>query len=144
MCEIVIVIVLCIVLHNKVKAKGRSSVGYIFLLIGLWIAGEIAGAILGVILTGGIGGGGEPELLPIMGCALAGAAVGAVATFIIVNSLSDVRDEEIPLRDRGFDDRDWREREDYRRRFAPGSERDDYSKEPPRQPENEDDRYKTE
>lgn len=64
-----------------VRDKGRKAGGYQFLLVVMWFGGEIVGAIIGAILTGGDG------LAPYI-FALFGAAAGAGITFWIVNSLS--------------------------------------------------------
>jgi hypothetical protein len=143
-CDLIILIILCRKIASIANDKGRSGVGYVFLLIALFLGGEFSGAFSGAILAIATGADSDDAVKGFAAIGgIAGLIVGSLIAFGIVHSLSDTRDE-LPLRDRGFDDRDWRDREDYRRRFGSSSDRDDYTKEPPPRPQDEDDRYRTE
>ena len=63
-----------------VRGKNRNPIGYQFMLVGLWIGGEILGMIAGAIF---LGGGAGMYLL-----ALVSAIAGASATFVIVKNLA--------------------------------------------------------
>jgi len=82
-------ILLLIWLGRKIAAmareKGRGPTGYVFMLVGLWVGGEICGMIVGSMLSPGRPGdfNGMAYIF-----ALIGAAAGATATFLIVRSLS--------------------------------------------------------
>jgi hypothetical protein len=94
MCEILFIIYLARKIARMANEKGRSGFGYGCMFVGLWIGGEIAGFIAGAMLV-------HNELhkknagLAIYGCMVAGAAAGAVLSFIIVGSLSpiDIREQ---------------------------------------------------
>jgi hypothetical protein len=148
MCEIIMVFLLCKNIAAKASEKGRSGFGYGALMFVTWFAGEILGAIIGVIVSLVLEGGqGEPNLLIVLVCAYGFAIAAAVLLFVIVNNLPDVR-EDYPLRDREYgglgDDRD------YGRRFGATRDpddrrgRDDVTGDPGDRPRREDDRYKTE
>ncbi len=123
MLEIVIVYMLAKNIGNKVAAKGHKRFSYQLMLVALWIGGEIAGAVVGIILqlvmTSGAGVEEEPGFpwLTYV-CALAGAALGAFIAFAIANGLSPVtadadfyeiderrRDEDVRRAWRASDDR---------------------------------------
>ena len=84
-------ILLLIWLGRKIAAmareRGRSSAGYVLMLVGLWIGGEIAGLIVGFMLVSARPGEFNPTAYIF---ALVGAAAGAIAAFVIVNSLKPV------------------------------------------------------
>jgi hypothetical protein len=94
MLEIIILIVLSIQISKIAKRKGRSPVGWVLMLIGLWIGGEVTGALIGVFGSAIVGGGDEPNLLVVLVGALLGAVTGAIITFSVVNSLSTVRRDD--------------------------------------------------
>jgi hypothetical protein len=112
MLEIILLIVLSIQIANITKRKGRSPVGWILMLVGLWIAGEILGGLAGFFVSVMAGGADEPNLVIVLVGAIIGAATGAIITFSVVNSLS-------PLR---RDDEYWEapEAEGYREKFDAG------------------------
>jgi hypothetical protein len=70
------------------KSKGRAAVGYVFMLIGFWIGGEVVGAIAGAVILAFAGV--QPEFLTVIPFALAGAGLGAALAFVIVHQLSDL------------------------------------------------------
>jgi flavin-dependent dehydrogenase len=101
--------VICIVLISQkiaamMKAKGRSSVGYVLLFIALWIGGEITGGIFGVILMFAFNIGQDMEfpILALVG-ALAGAAVGGGIGYAIAAAMPAV---DQPYRQDDDDDED--------------------------------------
>jgi hypothetical protein len=147
MCDLIILVVLCVKIAKAAREKGRSAVGYVFLLLGLFLGGEISGLILGVVIAIGMAGGREePSRLIVAGFGLVGAVIGAVIAFSIVNHLSDLRDD-YPLRERGldFDDRNWRDQEQFRRFNEPDRRpRDDANRDPSEPPRSADDRYQSE
>ncbi|MDB5355676.1 MAG: hypothetical protein JWN24_2129 [Phycisphaerales bacterium] len=80
MLEILLLWHLCKKIGVKLRAKGRSAGGYQAMLVAMWFGGEIIGAIIGVVV---MGGGAGAYLFAILG-----AAAGAVAAFVIVNSVA--------------------------------------------------------
>jgi hypothetical protein len=122
MLEIAIVYILAKNLGNKVAAKGHKRFGYQLMLVALWIGGEIAGAVVGIVLQLAMRGGTvvqEERGFSWIGylCALAGAAIGAFIAFAIANSLAPVQNDadfyEIDERRRDDDvRRAWRASED--------------------------------
>jgi hypothetical protein len=102
-------------------AKGRIRFGYMALLWLLWFGGEFFGAVVGAVIFSS--GGEEPPMLLIYGCGLAGAIAGAVATFVLVNSLPSLKSEDDYSRNRPAYERDLlNERSrlnDYGRKDAP-------------------------
>ncbi len=112
MLEILILIGLSKSIAAKANAKGRSGTPFVLMLVGLWIGGEICGAILGVIISVSSNPKAtEPNMVLIYGGALAGAIIGAVISFVIVNSLAD-----LSRRDDYDDDYDDHDDDDYRPR----------------------------
>jgi len=65
--------------------KGYNRAGFIIMFVGMWFGGEILGAIIGVILSGGR----ADDFGPIYGGALLGAVVGGVIGYRIVAALPD-------------------------------------------------------
>ena len=94
MLEIIMLVVLSIQIANITKRKGRRPAGWILMLIGLWIGGEVLGAMIGVFGSMIASGGDEPNMLAAIVGALLGAATGAIITFSVVNSLAPVRRED--------------------------------------------------
>src|SRR5215831_6278014 len=107
MCEIILIITLARKIAGIASAKGRNGFGYGSMFVGLWIGGEFLGAIVGALLFMGPGGGRKDAAMMVYLCALAGAAAGAILSFIIVNSLSPVeilrREYQEYYRDSGDD-----------------------------------------
>jgi hypothetical protein len=64
------------------KVKGRQAAGWVLLFIFLWIAGEVVGGVVGLVLTGG-------QITFVLSvCGIIGGLVGAAIAFFIVNNLS--------------------------------------------------------
>ncbi|CAN5654289.1 hypothetical protein BH09PLA1_BH09PLA1_33280 [soil metagenome] len=87
MLEILLVVWLGRKLAALARSKGRSPTGYVFMLIGLWIAGEVIGMIIGAMIASGTAG--EFNFVAYL-FALVGAAVGAIGSFLIVRSLPSI------------------------------------------------------
>jgi hypothetical protein len=86
MLEILILVALIISMGKKMRAKGRTAIGYQFMLFGLWLTFEIIGFAAGWVMSGG----GHDGVLAIVGCALAGGILGEVIAFCIAGSLPAV------------------------------------------------------
>jgi membrane protein DedA with SNARE-associated domain len=122
MLEIFIVYRLAKSIGDKVAAKGHKRFGYQLMLVALWIGGEIAGMVAGIVLQLAMAGGAGAEEeagFPWMAylCALAGAAIGAFIAFAIADSLAPVQDDAdfYEIDERRRDDeirRAWRTSED--------------------------------
>lgn len=87
MLEIIAVYLMAKKIAEMAAEKGRSAVPYVLMLIGLWIGGEVCGAVLGVILSKG-----RENMLMVYGLALGGAIAGAIITFVVVSALPPVND----------------------------------------------------
>ena len=74
MAEIIILWILCKRISNIARLRKRDPANYCFLLVGLWIAGELIGATVGIALTG------SPNIIAYI-FALAGAVVGSSIAF---------------------------------------------------------------
>ena len=80
--DIIILIFLAFRMGKLAESKGQSSLKWrVYLVLG-WIAGEIAGGILGMIIFGN----------DLVSCALVGLAGAFGAYFIIKNNLSKLPD----------------------------------------------------
>src|SRR3954469_6345272 len=79
MLEILLLISMCKSLGKMLRAKGRNAGLFQFMLVMMWLGGEIVGAIVGMVV---LGGGGAVYLF-----ALLGAAAGAIVTWIIAKNL---------------------------------------------------------
>jgi MFS family permease len=102
MVELIIVYNLAKSIGDKAEAKGRMRFGYQCLLWLFWFGGEFLGAFLGAFLSGATGAH-EPNWVLVYGCGIAGAIVGAVLTFAIVNSLSSLKgDDDFRRYDYGY------------------------------------------
>jgi membrane protein DedA with SNARE-associated domain len=122
MLEIFIVYRLAKSIGDKVAAKGHKRFGYQLMLVALWIGGEIAGMVVGIVLQLAMAGGVAEESetgFPWMAylCALAGAALGAFIAFAIANSVAPVQNDDdfYQIDERRRDDevrRAWRTAED--------------------------------
>lgn len=89
MLEIVLLIVLTRKIGEICERKGRKATGYKILLVVLWIGGELFGAILGALLTGGEG-------VALYVLALLGAATGAGIAFLIAKNTSSSISPDAP------------------------------------------------
>ena len=91
MLEIALLIVLTRKIGEICREKGRKATGYKILTVVLWFGGEIVGAIIGALITGG------QESLTIYILALAGAGAGAgIAFFIAKNAAANVSPDTPP------------------------------------------------
>jgi len=86
MLEILLVVYLGKKMAALMRQKGRSPTGYVFMLVGMWLGGEILGMVLGMMLMGAADG---PNL-SIYGLAIVGAVIGAGLAFLIAKSLAPV------------------------------------------------------
>lgn len=95
MLEIAILIILGGKIGKIVEKKGRKKIGYQLMLVGLWIGGEIFGAIVGSVLAAVLTDGEGPGTLLVIASALGCAITGAVIAFQIAKNLPplDVDDE---------------------------------------------------
>jgi MFS family permease len=148
-CDIIILVILCRSIAAQANSKGRNAVGYVLMLIALYLGGGVFGAFCAGMIVAIAGGNDSDESLQMFGLvgAIAGMVIGAVVSFTIVGSLSDLRDD-YQLRERDRDrspgDRPWGA-DDYRKHFGLGEYRQENPSDRPRpRPENEDDRYRTE
>jgi hypothetical protein len=89
MLEILVLINLSKRIMAIAKSKGRSSAGWVVLLIVLWFGGELTGAVVAAIVAYP-----REPLLEVYLFGLGGAAVGAVATFAIVKNLPSLRQQD--------------------------------------------------
>jgi hypothetical protein len=80
--DIIILIFLAVRLGRLAELKGQSSLKWRTYLVLGWLAGEIAGGILGMIIFGN----------DLISCALVGLAGAFGAYFIIKNNLSKLPD----------------------------------------------------
>jgi hypothetical protein len=90
MLEIILVFAMSKKIAAMAREKGRSAVGYVFLLIGFWFGGEIAGAVIGVVASLAANPNAEPNLAVVYILALFGAAAGAIISFVVVGNLPSV------------------------------------------------------
>lgn len=92
MLEIFIVYSMCKSIGTKLREKGRSPLLFQIMLVVMWIGGEVAGAIVGIIIemirNGPINDDGFNWMVYLF--ALIGAAIGAAITFAIVSFLPPV------------------------------------------------------
>ena len=91
--------ILCLIaLGKKIAANARAKDWNggvaVVMLVALWFGGEIAGAIAGAIGLVILNPADEPNLLVLIACAIAGAAVGALLAFTIVALLPTPESEE--------------------------------------------------
>ncbi len=84
MLEILALIMLWRKIGNVVSEKGRETIGYQLMAIGMWIGGEILGFMIGTVLTGG----GSEFNIAAYGLALVGAIAGGVTAYLIARSLT--------------------------------------------------------
>jgi hypothetical protein len=123
MLEIILVFVISKKIAAMMKEKGRSAVGYILLFIFLWFAGEVVGAIVGVIFSMATNPNALNDGFPVLPWifALVGAAVGGGIGYTIAAVMPAVQTvEDERWRGEGYDDD-----EDDRRRPARRGRSDD-------------------
>jgi hypothetical protein len=87
--EIIALMVLMGRIGDMARRRGRHPALFSLLLLVCWFGGEVAGAVLGYVLSNP-GGTAQPDTPLIYGLALLGAAVGAVAAFLVARSFSPV------------------------------------------------------
>jgi hypothetical protein len=83
--EIITLLVLGGIIRDMALRRGRSPLLFGLMLFALWFGGELAGAVLGFMLSRAI-----PNVLLIYILALAGASAGGVIALLIANSLPPV------------------------------------------------------
>ncbi len=114
MIEILILINLSKSIAAKAREKGRSGTPFVFLLLALWIGGEVFAAIVAGVLSMVVMGDDEPNLLLVYPAAIAGAVIGAVIAFQIVKAIAPARSHDDYDDDYERDDRrDRNERDRY-------------------------------
>src|SRR5437762_13228259 len=87
MLEILVVVILCRRLGEKARQKGRSAGWFMFMLVGMWIFGELLGAVVGILLSDG-----QVTATAYL-AALIGAALGAVGAFLTAGALAPLYPE---------------------------------------------------
>lgn len=86
MLEIILLIYLTRKIGAIVGAKGRKAGWYKFMTVLLWFGCEVIGAIIGAIIVG-ISNGPQPLVYLF---ALCGAALGALASFLVAKAVPPV------------------------------------------------------
>jgi hypothetical protein len=81
MVEIIVLWILCKRISSIARLRKREPANYCFLLVGLWIAGELIGLIVGVVLTGSAN-------IIVYIFALVGAVIGSSIAFKRANRRS--------------------------------------------------------
>lgn len=114
MLEIIILIILCSKIGKIVESKGRKKIGYQFMLVGMWLGGELFGGILGGIVGALVLGNEDGATLLGIAAALVCAITGAVIAFQIAKNL-----EPAAVEDEFYRDMDYVDREDVREHFRP-------------------------
>ena len=94
MLEIFCLIALGKKIAANARAKDWSGGAAVVVLVALWFGGEIAGAIAGVVGLMILNPADEPNLLVLIACGIAGAAVGAAVAFAVVALLPTPQYEE--------------------------------------------------
>jgi len=117
MIEIVVLYILAGKIGKIVESKGRKKIGYQFMLIGMWIGGEILGAIIGGVVAA-LADMEEAGGLLAVAFALGGAITGAVIAFQIAKNLSSPDSEEEEFY-RGIDHADSLQASEHFRARAP-------------------------
>lgn len=91
MLEILVLIFLCRALGRKLRDKGRKPLMFQIMLVVMWIGGEFcAGVVAGIVQVIQHGDADFEPGLPVYLAAIAGAALGAGACFLIVHFLPPV------------------------------------------------------
>jgi hypothetical protein len=92
--EIILLVVLCKSMGNVLRNKGRKPLLFQFLLVGMWLGGEIVGAIIGTVVYA-IRNGAPPEGIELSTYlfAIVGAAAGAGLCFLIAHLVPAAEDE---------------------------------------------------
>jgi hypothetical protein len=91
MIEIFILWQLCKSVGAVARKKGHTAIGYQILTVVLWFGCEIAGLVMGLIVTEGGRHANDGFNFGAYIFGLVGAAIGAAISFAIVNSLQPVR-----------------------------------------------------
>jgi hypothetical protein len=117
MIEIIVLYILAGKIGKIVQSKGRKKIGYQLMLIGMWIGGEVLGAIIGGVVAA-IADMEEAGGLLAVAFALGGAITGAVIAFQIAKSLSSLDSEEEEFY-RGIDHADSLQAREHFRARAP-------------------------
>jgi hypothetical protein len=95
MLEIILLIILGKRIGNIVAEKGHRRFPMQLLLVVLWFAGEVGGAIVGGVVETVAAGGQEPSFLFALLCAIAGAILGAFTAFTIARRMGPVAGPEL-------------------------------------------------
>jgi len=126
--EIAVLWGLCRKIGEMVEAKGHSRLLYQAVLVAMWFGGEITGFVIGVIVMGALGSGGQRDICFCYLSAFFFAAVGAGSAFLVAAVLPNQGGQ------RAFYDREY-----YRRRSM-GFDADE-SRPPRIRRDEEDDRF---
>jgi hypothetical protein len=138
MVEIIVLIMLAQKIGKIAESKGRKKGRYQFLLVGLWIGGEVFGALVGGVLMALADGTEESAGCLAVVLAYGMAIVGAVVAFQIVKNLQPLNeDEHFPLR--GVELERWGDKFKPREAALPSAD-DAYTERPERSQRTEDDR----
>ena len=92
MLEIAILVLLAGKIGKIADSKGRKKIGYQLLLVGLWIGGELFGAVAGAIIAAIAGS--EDAMLFLLACGYGCAALGAVIAFQIAKNMPPIEKED--------------------------------------------------
>ena len=82
---------------DRARERGYRGAPAVWLLLGLWFAGEVAGLLLGFAGAYALSAPQEPNPLIVYGAGLAGAIAGAVWAFSIVDARRTRRDRLDPV-----------------------------------------------
>ncbi len=90
MLEVLLVWSLAKHIGSVIEKKGHKAGWYQFLLVFLWIGGEVAGAFIGAVIIAAVTQR-EPEFGWVYLSAIIGAASGAGIVFALAYSLPDIK-----------------------------------------------------
>ena len=99
MIELLVLITLGKLISRIMRSKGRAVAPYVVMLLLMWFAGEIAGAVATIAFTI-LENPGATDISVAglyLGC-LAGAAIGGTIAMIIVHSMSSLKPKVIDQR----------------------------------------------
>jgi hypothetical protein len=88
--EILILVALCRNIGKIAATRGRRKWPFQLLVVGLWFSGEIAGGMVGNIISLIRAPDLEPSMIIVYPVAVAGAAAGAFVAFLIAKALPPV------------------------------------------------------